>query len=178
MQAQEARDCVWHCSVHLWTPLWKQWLHWLQEGDWVKKRYLHAHQSKYLLWHVSILYSFRGEIIPCPQHTFWFHYLQKDMVVKNVGQALRYCLPQMVGQKIGNFWVMFKLYICILHVIVLKYFRNWSNHSLTSNTRWFIKCNFLMLILAEVINILVLIPSWYYQHDPAWFFQKYSTYIF
>ena len=28
------------------------------------------------------------------------------MVVKNVGQALRYCIPQMVGQKIGNFWVI------------------------------------------------------------------------
>ena len=28
------------------------------------------------------------------------------MVVKNVGLALRYCIPQMVGQKIGNFWVI------------------------------------------------------------------------
>ena len=28
------------------------------------------------------------------------------MVVKNVGQALRYCIPQMVGKKIGEFWVM------------------------------------------------------------------------
>ena len=33
---------------------------------------------------------------------------QKDMVVKNVGSALRYCIPQMVGKKLGEFWELIK----------------------------------------------------------------------
>ena len=30
------------------------------------------------------------------------------MVVKNVGSALRYCLPQQVGKKVGEFWELIK----------------------------------------------------------------------
>lgn len=30
------------------------------------------------------------------------------MVVKNVGSALRFCIPQQVGKKIGEFWELIK----------------------------------------------------------------------
>ena len=30
------------------------------------------------------------------------------MVVKNVGSALRYCLPQQAGKKLGEFWELIK----------------------------------------------------------------------
>ena len=30
------------------------------------------------------------------------------MVVKNVGSALRYCLPQQAGRKLGEFWELIK----------------------------------------------------------------------
>ena len=33
---------------------------------------------------------------------------EKDMTVKNVGSALRFCIPQMVGKKIGEFWELIK----------------------------------------------------------------------
>ena len=34
--------------------------------------------------------------------------MQKDMSVHNCGSALRYCLPQMVGRKLGQFWELIK----------------------------------------------------------------------
>merc|ERR1719309_897974 len=33
---------------------------------------------------------------------------EKDMIVKNMGSALRFCIPQMIGQKLGNFWELMK----------------------------------------------------------------------
>jgi hypothetical protein len=30
------------------------------------------------------------------------------MIVKNMGSALRFCIPQMIGQKLGNFWELMK----------------------------------------------------------------------
>merc|ERR1719394_1508446 len=33
---------------------------------------------------------------------------EKDMVVKNVGSALRFCIPQQVGRKLGEFWELIK----------------------------------------------------------------------
>ena len=30
------------------------------------------------------------------------------MIVKNMGSALRFCIPQMIGQKMGNFWELMK----------------------------------------------------------------------
>ena len=34
--------------------------------------------------------------------------IAKDMIVKNVGSALRFCIPQQVGKKIGEFWELIK----------------------------------------------------------------------
>ena len=34
--------------------------------------------------------------------------MKKDMSVHNCGSALRYCLPQMVGRKLGEFWELIK----------------------------------------------------------------------
>merc|ERR1719410_2133200 len=33
---------------------------------------------------------------------------EKDMIVKNVGSALRFCIPQQVGRKLGEFWELIK----------------------------------------------------------------------
>merc|ERR1719309_1645625 len=33
---------------------------------------------------------------------------EKDMIVKNMGSALRFCIPQMIGQKLGEFWELIK----------------------------------------------------------------------
>ena len=30
------------------------------------------------------------------------------MVVKNMGSALRYCIPQMIGRKMNEFWELMK----------------------------------------------------------------------
>merc|ERR1719357_2300888 len=29
---------------------------------------------------------------------------EKDMILKNMGMALRFCIPQMIGRKVGEFW--------------------------------------------------------------------------
>jgi len=33
---------------------------------------------------------------------------EKDMVIKNMGSALRYCIPQSIGRKLGEFWELIK----------------------------------------------------------------------
>jgi len=33
---------------------------------------------------------------------------EKDMTIKNMGTALRYCIPQSVGKKLGEFWELMK----------------------------------------------------------------------
>ena len=30
------------------------------------------------------------------------------MVIKNMGSALRYCIPQSIGRKLGEFWELIK----------------------------------------------------------------------
>ena len=30
------------------------------------------------------------------------------MVIKNMGSALRYCIPQSIGKKLGEFWELIK----------------------------------------------------------------------
>ena len=37
-----------------------------------------------------------------------FFSCQKDMIVKNMGSALRFCIPQMIGRKLGEFWELMK----------------------------------------------------------------------
>merc|ERR1719334_395800 len=32
----------------------------------------------------------------------------KDMIIKNMGMALRFCIPSMVGRKVGEFWELMK----------------------------------------------------------------------
>ena len=44
------------------------------------------------------------------------------MVVKNVGSALRYCLPQQVGKKIGEYWELIK------PLIDFKYEVRWNSN--------------------------------------------------
>merc|ERR1719244_175464 len=33
---------------------------------------------------------------------------EKDMILKNMGMALRFCIPQMIGRKVGEFWELIK----------------------------------------------------------------------
>merc|ERR1719323_2286817 len=33
---------------------------------------------------------------------------EKDMMIKNMGSALRYCVPQSIGRKLGEFWELIK----------------------------------------------------------------------
>merc|ERR1719495_1392107 len=33
---------------------------------------------------------------------------EKDMVIKNMGAALRFCIPQMIGKKLTEFWELIK----------------------------------------------------------------------
>ena len=30
------------------------------------------------------------------------------MILKNMGMALRFCIPQMIGRKVGEFWELIK----------------------------------------------------------------------
>ena len=30
------------------------------------------------------------------------------MIIKNMGAALRFCIPQMIGKKVGEFWELIK----------------------------------------------------------------------
>ena len=34
--------------------------------------------------------------------------VQKEMIIKNMGSALRYCIPQSIGRKLGEFWELIK----------------------------------------------------------------------
>jgi len=33
---------------------------------------------------------------------------EKEMIIKNMGAALRFCIPQMIGKKVGEFWELIK----------------------------------------------------------------------
>ena len=34
------------------------------------------------------------------------------MIIKNMGTALRYCIPMSVGKKLGEYWELMKVWKC------------------------------------------------------------------
>ena len=47
-------------------------------------------------------------VFPSPDQIFLDNQFQKDMILKNMGMALRFCIPQMIGRKVGEFWELIK----------------------------------------------------------------------